>query len=111
MIAGLILALSRAVLGIAGLLVQTVVGLRNAMAVDPYVFAIDGSSTPHPTGIAAAGPNDDKVLWIFMTTAGMLDQYVNANPAIGILVNVALAAVVFMVLVWTLNHWRDLLSF
>ena len=62
-------------------------------------------------GLAAAGVNDDKLMWLFMSGAAVMDQYVNANPTVAVILGVATAVLAFMVVIWTINHWQDLLSF
>jgi len=93
------------------LLIAFVGSLRDALAADPYQFDLLGDGSPRPAGadLAAAGANNSKILFFFMATLALIDQAVVGEY--GYFLLIALGAIGFGVVIWTLNHWRDFLSF
>jgi len=110
-IGDLILSLGNLLVGIARLLVSFAGSIRLAFAAEPYEFSLSGTASRAPLAadLAAAGVNDSKMMFLFLSALGVLDQAVAGD--FGYFLAVALAGIGFMLVLWTLNHWREFLSF
>jgi hypothetical protein len=110
-IVDLVMSLGGLLLGIAKLLVTFAGSLRAAFAAEPYQFDLIGDSNPRPgsADLAAAGVNNSKIVFVFLATLALIDQAVVGEY--GEFLLLALGAIGFGVVIWTLNHWREFLSF
>lgn len=98
--------LSALLLGVIELLIGVVDALRLAFAAEPVEFVLNGTSEPSTGG---AGPSDGKIIYIFFLLMSVVDSAVISR--IGLFVPIVLGAMALLVLIWTINFWRDFVQF
>lgn len=115
LIRSLIVVLSSLMLGVIGKVIGFATAVTGAFQVEPYEFelgttaaGIDGSFNLD-SGLATAGPNTDKMMWLFLTVLGLIDQRVIGGNAE--IFSIAVGAVSLLIIIWTVTWWKDIVQF
>jgi hypothetical protein len=112
LIAVIITSLSGVVITIIQLVIGLIGSIQSAFSADPYVFSFNTSGPGPGPGAAALmtdGPNDDKILYLFLVTLGVFDQsFIGTHAEILLIV---MGTVGIGLAIWTLNFWKELISF
>lgn len=112
LIASVMLSLSNLVITVIQMIIGFITAIRAAFTADPYVFNFNVSGFgpgPGEAALAMAGPNDDKILYLFLVALGVMDQsFVGTHAEILLIV---MGIVGIGIAIWTLNFWKDLVSF
>ncbi len=116
LIATLIATVSGIAIRLISLVIGIVVGVRDAFAAPPYQFTELGSGGqgggigPSAPALSQAGPNYDKMVWLFLIGAAWLDQAFTIEGLAQVLVLI-MGGVALLLAIWTINFWREIISF
>ncbi|MCP4428890.1 MAG: hypothetical protein GY803_30775 [Chloroflexi bacterium] len=104
LLAAVVVQLSGLLVSIVQMVVMLITALRSIFTVDPYQFNLNGIETPDAGALGAAGPNDNKILYLFMIGIGVMDTWIGSN---GELFALAVGVAALFVVIWTVREWRQ----